>query len=164
MSQILFKSEVDVTDEWSFYIENEARSLAQRDRFAIENYADREATNPEMIAYLNSAETQDLQDNSDDNASFDTKMMRLSFAESAQTLRFPSWLRFRFNRLKKKVQRVFCQVVRGIGAVDVKTIIGAVLVALIPAFGGGVAALLLPLIIALVASLLKFGLDATCPV
>lgn len=52
MSQVLFQNETDITPDWLFYIENEAKSLAQRDDFSIQNYLDREIFNPMMKNYL----------------------------------------------------------------------------------------------------------------
>jgi hypothetical protein len=52
MSQVLFKKESDVTSKWLFYVENEAKKLAQsNDEFTIQNYGDSELLNPEVEAY-----------------------------------------------------------------------------------------------------------------
>ena len=175
MADIIFKTPTDITENWLQYIENESRSLAQRDEFAIQNYADREILNPAVQSYL---ETTD--DDGDDiggeafaKSAGNVAMMttelagfQLNYAQEAQWLALPEWLRFRFRRFKKKVQKIFCAVVGELidgGELDVKGIIKAVLLALIPAFASGLPAAVLPIVIGLVAYLLKYGYTKTCP-
>lgn len=158
MTQILFPKESDVTTNWLFYIENEAKSLSQRDDFAIKNYLDREILNPEMERYLSS---DDLPADLDDVNDGDT--LSLNLTEGLMLKSFPDWLRRRFKKLKSKVKKIFCNVVLGIGELDTKAIISAVLIALIPAFATGLPAAVLPIVIGLFAYLLKFGIEITCP-
>lgn len=175
MADIIFKTKDDVTDSWVQYIENESRSLAQRDEFAIQNYADREILNPAVQSYLETAD-----DDGDDiggevfaKSAGNVAMMttelagfQLNYAQEAQWLALPEWLRFRFRRIKKKVHKAFCVVAGELindGKLDVKAIIKAVLIALIPAFAGGFPAAVLPIVIGLVAYLLKYGYAKTCP-
>lgn len=159
MAQVLFQNPSDVNNEWLFYIENEAKSLAQREGFAINNYLDREIFNPEMEAYLSSGNLPANLDEFDDG-----DPLSLNLTEGMKLNLFPEWLRRRFRKLKSMVRKVFCQVVRGIGELDTKAIISAVLLALIPAFAAGLPAAVLPIVIGLVAYLLKYGIDRTCPI
>jgi len=158
MSQILFKNEADISNDWLFYIENEAKSLSQRDDFAIQNYLDREIFNPEMKSYLASDAVGRMLD-----AVNGTETLNLNLVEGLKANVLPDWLRPRFRKLKTKVKQIFCNVVHGIGELDTKDIIKAVLLALIPAFAGGLLAAIVPIVIGLVAYLLKYGIEKTCP-
>ncbi|MFT3920493.1 hypothetical protein [Cloacibacterium sp.] len=175
MADIIFKTKDDVTDSWVQYIENESRSLAQRDEFAIQNYADREILNPAVQSYLET-----IDDDGDDivgeafaKSAGNVAMMttelegfQLNYAQEVQWLALPEWLRFRFRRIKKKVQKIFCAVAGELidgGELDIKGIIKAVLLALIPAFASGLPAAVFSIIIGLVAYLLKYGYTKTCP-
>jgi len=159
MNQVLFKNEVEITKRWLFYIENEASALMQRDGFAIQNYSDRELFNPDMEDYLSTDEAGDAVD-----AFHDTESLNLNLIEEIRTNAVPTKVRLRFRKLKTKIKQVFCDVVHSIEGLDTKGIIKAVLIALIPAFATGIPALVLPIIIAMVAYLLKYGIEKTCPV
>jgi hypothetical protein len=159
MAQILFKNEADISNDWLFYIQNEAKSLAQRDDFAIQNYLDREIFNPEVQSYLASDNAATMF-----NAINETETLHLNLTEGMKANFLPDWLRPRFRKLKTKVKQIFCNVVHGIGELDTKDIIKAVLLALIPAFASGLPAAILPILIGLVAYLLKYGIERTCPV
>jgi hypothetical protein len=158
MAQILFQNDNDISNDWLFYIENEAKSLAQRDDFAIRNYLDREIFNPEIQSYLAQENVAALF-----NAVNETETLHLNLTEGMKSNFLPDWLSPRFLELKAKVKQIFCSVVHGIGELDAKDIIKAVLVALIPAFLTGVPAAILPILIGLIAYLLKYGIDKTCP-
>ncbi|MDP3471597.1 MAG: hypothetical protein Q8S14_06950 [Algoriphagus sp.] len=158
MTQILFHTTMDVNNNWLFYIENEAKSLAQRDDFAIINYLDREIFNPEMEEYLTSDDLPPHLDEFDEG-----EVLSLNLTEGMKLNLIPEWLRRRFRKLKAMVKKIFCHVVHGIGDLDTKAIISAVLLAVIPAFTTGLPAAVLPIIIGLVAYLLKFGIEKTCP-
>lgn len=161
MSEFLITNESDIDDSLLFYIENEAHALSSRDEMAIDNYADRELFNPSMRNYLSSEQAINLLSAEDD------RMERLSLnfvQEIRETAMLPDWLRFRFRRLKRKIKQIFCRIVREIsGEFDWKTIIKAVLIALIPIFGGGIPAIAAPIIVWLLARLFKYGIDQTCP-
>ncbi|MFN4000214.1 hypothetical protein [Algoriphagus sp.] len=159
MTKILFSSEIDVNNNWLFYIENEAKSLAQRDDFAIINYFDREIFNPEMEEYLSSNDLPHGLDEFEDG-----EVLSLNLIEGMKLNLIPEWLKTRFRKLKAMLKKIFCQVVHGIGEFDTKAIISAVLIAIIPAFATGLPAAVLPIVIGLVAYLLKFGIEKTCPV
>jgi hypothetical protein len=158
MAQILFQNQNDVSNDWLFYIENEAKSLAQRDDFAIQNYIDREMYNPETQSYLASENVATLL-----NATSETESLHLNLVEGMKANLLPDWLRPRFRKLKTKVKQIFCNVVHGIGELDTKEIIKAVLLALIPAFAAGFPAAVLPIVIGLIAYLIKYGIERTCP-
>jgi len=158
MAQTLFKDKAEVNDDWLFYIENEARALAQRDEFAIQNYIDREVFNPEVASYLLSKGASNLA-----TVAGDVGAPFLNYVEGIKSGLLPNGLLPNFAKLKNKIKQIFCEVVRGIQDMDIKTIISAVLVALIPAFTGGLPAIALPIVIGLIASVLKYGLDKTCP-
>jgi hypothetical protein len=158
MTQILFSTQNDVSNDWLFYIENEAKSLAQRDEFAITNYIDRELFNPEVKTFLASNEGQAFV-----NSVNEGEGLTLNLIEEMYSKSIIDWLRPRFRKLKVKIRQIFCNVVAGIGEIDVKSIISAVLLALIPAFATGLPAAVLPIIIGLIAYLIKYGIEKTCP-
>lgn len=158
MEQIIFKNQDDITNDWVFYIENEAKSLSFMDDFTIQNYIDREIYNPETQGYLASEQVATML-----NSVTDSEIMHLNFVEQGRLGFLPDWLRPRFRRLKRRVKQVFCDVVRGIEAIDIKDVIKAVLLALIPAFAAGVPAAVLPIVIGLIAYLMRNGVEKTCP-
>jgi hypothetical protein len=92
------------------------------------------------------------------------EMFNLNFNES-KAIAAKAFLFGRWKRLKEKIRKIFCQVTGGLGDGDIswKDIISGVLLALIPAFASGIPALVLPIVIALVASLMKFGYSKVCP-
>lgn len=158
MEQILFQNQNDISNDWLFYIENEAKSLSQRDDFAIQNYIDREIYNPETQNYLRADNVGTFL-----NAVNETESLHLNLIEGMKANFLPDWLRPRFRKLKTKVKQIFCNVVHGIGELDTKEIIRAVLLALIPVFAAGLPAAVLPIVIGLIAYLLKYGIERTCP-
>lgn len=159
MAQILFQNQDDVSNDWLFYIENEAKSLAQRDDFAIQNYIDREIYNPETQKYLATDNVAALL-----SATNESEALHLNLIEGMKANFLPDWIRPRYRKLKTKVKQIFCNIVHGIGELDTKEIIKAVLLALIPAFATGLPAAVLPIVIGLIAYLLKYGIERTCPV
>lgn len=160
MAQILFQNPSDVNNEWLFYIENEAKSLAQRDDFAIQNFIDREIYNPEVMAFLESTEFSEITSNFEDG---DFDDLKLNLIEDLKSRTIKEGTKRGFKKLKRKIKRVFCDVVRTIEDVDSKGIIRAMLLALFPFFAGGIPVLLLPIIIGIIAYLIKRGFEAVCP-
>jgi hypothetical protein len=83
MSQTTFTTAEQVTDGWLTYIVNEATALSRQGDFEIENYADREILNPDVIAALN-----EMSDEADSALStteaIDGSHMSLSFVEARQ--------------------------------------------------------------------------------
>lgn len=159
MSQILFKNEADISSDWLFYIENEAKALAQREDFAIQNYVDREIFNPVVQKFLDSDAMEALL--KDISAG---KPLHLGLAEERKAKFLPDWLRPRFRKLKKKIKNTFCDVMQNaVKESDTKDLIKATILALIPSFGTGLPAAVLPILIGLLAYLLKHGIKKTCP-
>lgn len=158
----------DINDDLAFYIENKAQALSHHDTFAIQNYIDQEAFNPDVKAYLNSPQAATLLGDAPATAPMPLAAQGLSLnlhQEVRFAMHFPEWLRFRFRKFKGIVKTAFCGVVTTMGDADLKTIIQAVLTALIPAFGaGGLPGIVGGLLIGFVALLLKGGIQAACPV
>jgi hypothetical protein len=159
MLQILFKNEADISGDWLFYIENEAKALAQREDFAIQNYVDREIFNPEVQKLLDSDAMEALLKDISGG-----KPLHLGLAEERKAKFLPDWLRPRFRKLKKKIKNTFCDVMQNaVKESDTKDLIKATILALIPSFGTGLPAAVLPILIGLLAYLLKHGIKKTCP-
>ncbi len=164
MSQLIFKDKSDINAKLLFYVGNEAESLSQKTEFDIHNYLDSEVFNPDMDDYLSLESMQEHLDIDVD----ETSDLSLNLKEGVAVKKLPKSFVLKFRKFKAKVRKIFCQVVRGIkGGIkdfDPQVIIKAVLLALIPAFAGGVAAAALPVVIGLVAYLIRFGIDKTCPI
>ncbi len=147
MSQILFKNEADISSDWLFYIENEAKALAQREDFAIQNYVDREIFNPEVQKFLDSDAMEAMLKDITGG-----KPLHLGLAEERKARFLPDWLRPRFRKLKKKIKNTFCDVMQNaVKESDTKDLIKATILALIPSFGTGLPAAVLPILIGLLA-------------
>jgi hypothetical protein len=146
--------------DWADYIESKANSMKALDNPTIESYVDHEVYNPEVSALLNSQEGIQFISDTDDVHD----MLQLFGDSDIEMLYRPDWLVPRFRRLKKKVKVIFCQVARAIEDADIKTIIKAVLIALVPMFTGGLPAALLPVLVWLVALLIKNGIGNVCPI
>lgn len=164
MVHLTFANKEEINDNWLDYIAGEVHALSQGDEFAINNYIDREATNPDVQELLKNA---NLDDENDEPVMAGT--FSLGFQqESALMFRMPDWIRNLFSRLKRKIKRIFCKVVGDLqndGDINLKFIIKSVLVALIPALGlGGFPAAVLPIVVGLAALLLKYGYNYVCPV
>jgi hypothetical protein len=140
----------------------EAAALSQRDEFAIENYADREMLNPQVQEYLSTIE----KSNTEKSTSHIGKLYLNFHQEAILKISFMDRLKSVFSGLKGKVRKVFCQVVGSLELdkdIDWKKIIKAILLALVPAFAGGIPEIVLPIIIMLIAKLMKYGIDQVCP-
>jgi hypothetical protein len=146
--------------DWATYIENQANSMSALDNSKIEAYVDHEVFNPDVSTLLNSQEGIEFISDTDD----EDDMLKLFGDSYKAMLARPDWLIPRFRRLKKKVRKVFCKVARSIEGLDTKAIIKAVLIALIPMFASGLPAALLPILIGLVALLIKNGINNVCPI
>lgn len=155
--EILFKNRKELSEEWLVYLENEARSLSENGSVLdIENYIDREALNPQVSSFLESIQTDDTTSTSEE-LSEPLILSAMEMVKASSSHVFP-----RFRRLKRKIRKIFCEVTKDIDA-DWKSIIKAVLIALIPAFAGGLPALVVPIVIGLVALMMKRGYSAVCP-
>lgn len=160
--RLAFKTESDVTSQWIDYYAAQAQTLAQQDEHAIRGFIDREILNPEMQELLKaSPKMMALADDDPD--------MELVLDTGGVTAKsaIGDWLRRTFGGMKKKVRKVFCDVVGELnkdGNINLKEIIRTVLLSLIPAFATGVPAAVLPLVIGLAALLLKYGYQHVCRV
>jgi len=162
MTLTKFTNETEITDDWTTYIENEANALSKQDDFEIDNYADREVLNPDVQAFLEEMPGEDIIIPGIPGFA----SLSLSFKES--NMAAISLFGGKIKRLKGTIRKFLCQVLNdlaGDGDLNWKDIIKAVLVLLIPALGGGVwAAIVLPILISLIAKIIKRGLEAVCPV
>jgi hypothetical protein len=170
MANVLFRNETEISDQWVNYIASEVEKVADFKDLEIENYADQEIMNPEMQEYL-----EGFTDN--EKLSIEELEGRGEFLNlsSSQATMFNAAsvagiFGLRFRKLKRTIRKVFCEVIAPMidndGQINIKDIIKAVLVGLIPVLAGtgGVAAVLLPVIVAIVAKFVKRGVDAVCPV
>ncbi len=161
---MIFKEE-EVTDNLVNYIVLEARALYSKDLYSVQNYVDRQVNHPEMVAYLQSDKMIAYLKNVQTKTLVD-KPLSLGF--EARVNLVSDSLETGFQSLKDKIRQVFCAVTKDLdlGSTTVETIVKLVLVALIPILGatGGLAAIVLPIIIGLVYQLLKYGYDQVCPI
>ncbi|MCW4470524.1 hypothetical protein OGH69_16250 [Flavobacterium sp. MFBS3-15] len=173
MATTVFAEESAISEEWLTYITNEAYALSRLSDFEIENYADREVLNPEVGQYLDQldidTEEQEFVFKSftalSSAGAFNT--FSLSFSEQRETAQFGIRL-FKFSRIKEKIRRILCQILSELeedGTINWKEIIKAVLLALAGGFfGGALGAILLPVLISLIAKIIRMGLDSVCPI
>jgi len=159
MTQILFKDETDISGTWLFYIENEARSLIQNAENDINNFMDREILNPELQDFLDDIQSQSWLSEEEHDSN-----LNLNYMEGLVAKNLPNRFIPKFKRVKSKVRKIFCRVVRDIEGVEVKDIIKSTITAIIASTGFGIPAVLIPIIIGLIALLLKYGVDAVCPI
>lgn len=168
MAQLLFQTAEGIDKDLLSYIENKAQVFRQFDKYTNENILDIEALNPAVQDYLENVfakEESDIHAEGFAPQAISVSEFALSF-EQGKALEGKIVLLGWWKRFKEKIRRIFCTVVGSIGGedgFDWKTIISAVLVALIPAFASGVPAIALPVVVALVASLMKYGYDSICP-
>jgi len=160
MIQFLFHKENDITRDWLFYIENEARSLSQRNEFAINNYFDREIFNPEMKKFLSSPFIAMMLDKLPDD---DYEPMYLNLTEGYETHQIDEFYKPRFLRLKKYGRQLFQETVFDMEDRPATEIIRNVLYAFIPVFPNGFPTVILPMIISFTASMIKYGVKMGYP-
>ncbi|MBN8837410.1 MAG: hypothetical protein J0I09_09135 [Sphingobacteriia bacterium] len=161
MTPTIINEENQITDDLLEYINNEAHKLSSKEQFEIDNYLDSEVLNPEIQGYL-----RDTYQGS--SASYQMATLSLSFHENRLLLANDAAMGGWFGNLKETVRKIFCKIISAIditGTIDWKQIIKAVLIGLIPVLGGGIyVTIITPFLIAFIAKLLKYGLDAVCPV
>lgn len=164
MAQTLMTSATEVNPNFIPYIMNEANSLARLDEYEIDSYMDRELLNPEMQDFLNSMPQQltEIAGLTDKGAA-----LTLSLFESRSMGLFDG-LRARFRNLKRNIRRILCEILgqlEGDGTIDWPTIITAVLTALAAAFfTGPVGVVVLPILVAFIAKIIRRGIDAVCAI
>lgn len=157
----VFQTAEDFNDNWQFYLENEIKDLANRDDFSIDHYGDSEIFNPELAAFINQHEAivglVDFQN-------YDS--LALGLREKRQLRRVTSDVQTNFRRFKAWLKRLICDLLGSIDWENSSTIeiVGLIVVGLIPFFAGsgGLPALLLPIVVSIVAKVLKRGIDAVC--
>lgn len=71
---------------------------------------------------------------------------------------------FNYKKLKRTVRKVFCDIIASLEGLDTKGIIKAILLALVPALGAGIPALLAPIIVGIILWFLAKGYESVCPV
>ncbi len=160
MTQYLFQKEVDVTNDWLFYIENEARSLAQRDEFAINNYLDREIFNPEMKKFLSYDYVIDFLEKYPEK---DFEPLYLNLYEGYETHVIDEYLRPRFSQFKKITRQIFQETIYNLEDKPIREIIKKVIYAYIPYFPQGFPSAFLPFIISYSAFMIKYGIKMAYP-
>lgn len=158
MKQFLFENEKDISSEWLTYIENEANSLAKDSAFEIENYLDREVLNPEMEAFLNEEKVGEWIADADDEG-----ILALDYRAALTVKNRSRKNSKKFKKLKSKIRKIFCKIVRETEGIEIKDIISATIALILTGIGVGISPIILPIIISLVALLLKSGVDAVCP-
>jgi hypothetical protein len=157
----VFQTAADFNNNWQFYLENEIKDLANRDDFSIDHYADSEIFNPELANFINQHQSivnlVDLQPN---------ESFALGLREKRQLSRVTSDVQTKFRKFKAWLKRLICDLLGSINWENSSTIeiIGLIVVGLIPFFAGsgGLPALLLPIVVSIVAKVLKHGIDAVC--
>lgn len=160
MINYLFQKEADVTNEWLFYIENEARSLAQRDEFAINNYLDREIFNPEMKKFLQSEFIIQLTEKYQEQ---EYEPFFFNLYEEYQIHHIEDFYKPRFIFFKKYFKQIFQETISQIDAKEPKEILKKAIYAFIPNFPQGIPTAFLPFIIAYTAFMYKYGVQMTYP-
>ncbi|MGE5382966.1 MAG: hypothetical protein ACM3PX_06030 [Omnitrophica WOR_2 bacterium] len=160
MTQILFQKETDVTNDWLFYIENEAKSLAQRTEFSINNYLDREIFNPEMKNFL---KTEFIIEMIEKNPEQEFEPLFLNLAEEYEVHLIEDYIKPRFLQLKKIVKQIFQETVADLEEKPLKEIMKRVIYSFIPVFPKGFPTALLPFIISNTAFMIKYGVRMTYP-
>jgi hypothetical protein len=149
--------------QWQFYTENEVRELANKDVFTIDHYADSEIFNPDIQNFI--LEYGDL---------FRTVSAEmpdawaLGLREKRQLKGMDPQIQLRFQQLKTWLKQVICEL---LGSIDwenksTKEIILLIITTMIPYFAatGGLPlpAVILPIMIAVIAKIMKLGVDAVC--
>jgi hypothetical protein len=160
MSKKIVLSKTEVDPSWINYVKIESDALSRFDDYEIENYADRELYNPDMQELLLSID--DI-----DSENFDTSSFTISFAEENLAKSLGS-MKAKFLRLKGRIRKIICEVFAGFGSGPIPSwedIIRAILLAIAGSiFAGVMGALLLPIVIAIIAKIIRRGIENVCPV
>lgn len=157
--EILFNNELDITDAWLDYVEQEVHVLIEHENILrMELYIDTQVLNPSMQQYLEKngqmfEPVLGIYDREEESISVTAAALKI--LDSIPNLS-------RFKNLKSRIREVFCQVIRGLKGLKWKEIIKGVLVALIPAFSDGIPTVVLPIVIGLIAIFFKMGYGAVC--
>lgn len=168
-----------VTDEQASYLAGLAQTLSGKTDFEIQNFADSVVTSPDAQKALQSeAAARLLKDEVPPDAAFDIFNPGGGDAEVLALSRWQEnsifdglWpkIKLLFGGLRRKVKRIFCNVVNAWGKdkdLDLKKIIKEVLIALVPVLGAsaGLMPVALPIVVSLAAMFIKYGAEKVCPV
>lgn len=154
MARIEFTGPEEITDEQLEYMLGEAMALSQQDDLQIENYADREAFNPDVDEIP-------VDDIADDLADEEPLVIGFLGLHRGRLSR-----KRKFRKIKRKVRQIFCQVVSDLGGgeeLNLKDLLKNSLIAIIPAFGG-LHAVVSAIVLSFLAVLIKRGYKRICPV
>lgn len=142
---------------------NSAITLSQESEFDIENFADKVYDKPETIAFLENTKVAHFIESEQVGGSLTLKgVQHKAFVTSVH------WdLGIRFKKLKRKIKKLFCQIVdllRASDSIDWKEVIKKVLAAIITALGLSLSPAVTIIVVSLVALVLKKGIAFVCPV
>jgi len=160
MINYLFQKEADVTNQWLFCIENEARSLAQRDEFAINNYLDREIFNPEMQEFLKTDYIIQLTEKFQEQ---EYEPFFFNLYEEYQIHKLEDYYKTRFSFFKKYFRQIYQETIAQIEDKEPKEILKKAIYAYIPNFPQGIPTAFLSFIIAYTAFAYKYGYQMAYP-
>ena len=158
-----FLSTENFNAQWQFYTENEVKELATKDIFTIDHYADSEIFNPDIQNFI--------LEHGDMVRTVNAEMRNtwaLGLREKRQLKGMDPQIQLRFQQLKTWLKQVICEL---LGSIDwenksTKEIILLIITTLIPYFAatGGLPlpSVILPIMVALLAKILKLGVDAVC--
>lgn len=179
MNLPVFMTTADVTDDNLAILAGYVESLSMQDDNVIKMISSSQILDPQVQRILqsenvpNALDREFIQGSSVQDAAFeelDQDFSPLLFPESAVSISSVfSRIKGLFIGLRRKVRRIFCQVVKALGNagdLDLKSIIKNVLLALIPALAvsSGLIPVALPILVSLAALLLKYGIGKVCPV
>ena len=154
-------SATEVNADYITYILSEANALARLDEFEIDSYMDRELLNPEMKAFLATMPDTDMV------AMDDGAPLALSLFDNRALGLFDGF-RAKFRNFKRTVKRELCKILADLqdeGTLDWPTIITAALTALAAVFFATPFGLvILPVLAALIAKIIRRGIEAVCAV
>ena len=168
----------EVTDDRIASLAELAQNLSGQNDDVIQLYANNSIINPDVQRALEAQDAvQVLGDEINQGVASDAAGFN-SDDEDFGLLTFPEadflgglWSRVKelFSGLRKKVRRIFCQVVSALQGgqdLDLKKIINDVLIVLIPALAAstGLMPIALPIVVSLAAMLIKYGVSKVCPV
>ena len=174
----VINSATDVTDDNIASLSELAQNLSYQDDDVIQTITSSQVLDPEVQKYLASEEALNMLREAADEEASAAGTDTVSADEDFGLLVFPESISsagnifFRikslFTGLRRKVRRIFCQVVSALGSdedLDLKQIIKDVILALIPALAAstGLLPIALPIVVSLAAMLIKYGVSQVCP-
>ncbi|SOE19665.1 hypothetical protein SAMN06298216_0168 [Spirosomataceae bacterium TFI 002] len=165
MKELILNNDVDSILP---YLESRAVAMSLSSDFdGFDRMLEAEYLNPDMQDFLSKEGF--LEDEIELNIKEFSSLNSLFFVDSINSYSIDK-MKFKrgFKKLKKKIHQAFCAVIGDIdwSQFDTKAIIRLVIIAIIPALGAaaGLPIIVLPIIIALVASLIKYGIGKVCPI